>query len=233
MPKITAAHEQQRREQILAAAMTCFARQGYHATSMDDVVRESGLSVGAIYSYFASKEDLFLAIAEARSEQTLAFMNALFRSPGSIGAKSAEAVDYFFRMLSDDELLPMVRVGAEFLSEAIKSERIQECQDHRCEAIRQFYHWLLNDARQSREIREDVDVEAATELMMALNEGILMLSAAGLRRVPLERLQAAYTALLDNGLASPTGSMFATSTSPSTPTATAAANGHHPRGSQP
>ena len=145
-------------------------------------------------------------------------MNALFRSPGSIGAKSAEAVDYFFRMLSDDELLPMVRVGVEFLSEAIKSERIQERQDHRCEAIRQFYHWLLNDARQSREIREDVDVEAATELMMALNEGILMLSAAGLRRVPLERLQAAYTALLDNGLASPTGSMFATSTSPSTAT---------------
>ena len=86
--------------------MTCFARQGYHATSMDDVVRESGLSVGAIYSYFASKEDLFLALAEARSEQTLAYMNELFRSPGSIGAKSAEAVDYFFRMLSDDELLP-------------------------------------------------------------------------------------------------------------------------------
>ena len=231
MPKISAAQEQQRREQILAAAMTCFARQGYHATSMDDVVRESGLSVGAIYSYFASKEDLFLALAEARSEQTLAYMNALFRSPGSISAKSAEAVDYFFRMLSDDELLPMVRVGVEFLSEAIKSERIQERQDHRCESIRQFYHWLLNDAQQSHEIREDVDVEAATELLMALNEGILLLSVAGMRRVPLERLQAAYTALLDNGLASPTGSMFAPSTSPST--STAAANGHHTGGSQP
>ena len=58
MPKISPALGQQRRDQILAAALACFARQGYHATSMDDVVRESGLSVGAIYTYFSSKEDL-------------------------------------------------------------------------------------------------------------------------------------------------------------------------------
>jgi AcrR family transcriptional regulator len=226
MPKISQAHEQQRRDQILAAAMTCFARQGYHATSMDDVVRESGLSVGAIYTYFASKEDLFLALAESRAQQTLAYLNELFRSPGPMGAKSAEAVDYFFRMLSDDELLPMARVGVEFLSEAVKSERIQERQDRRCEMIRQFYLWLLNDARQQGDVRDDIDVEAAAELLMALNEGILLLSVAGLRRVPLERLKAAYTSFIDNGLSSPTGSMF-------TKAATATANGHHLGGSQP
>src|SRR6478672_11668762 len=82
MPKISPAHEQQRRAQILAAATACFARQGYHATSMDDVVRESGLSVGAIYSYFPSKEDLYLALSETRAEQTLAYLNELFRRPG-------------------------------------------------------------------------------------------------------------------------------------------------------
>ena len=62
MPKISPAQEQQRRAQILAAAMACFARQGYHATSMDDVVRESGLSVGAIYSYFPSKHAIYDAM---------------------------------------------------------------------------------------------------------------------------------------------------------------------------
>ena len=99
MPKISLAQEQQRRAQILAAAMTCFARQGYHATSMDDVVRESGLSVGAIYSYFASKEDLFLALSDDRAEQTLAYLNEVFRRPGPMADKSREAVDYFFRLL--------------------------------------------------------------------------------------------------------------------------------------
>src|SRR5437868_9170575 len=99
LPKISPARERQRRDQILTAAMACFARQGYHATSMDDVVRESGLSVGAIYSYFPSKEELFLAISDDRSEQTLTYLNGLFRRPGPMADKTREAVDYFFTLL--------------------------------------------------------------------------------------------------------------------------------------
>src|SRR5437868_924307 len=103
--------------------MACFARQGYHATSMDDVVRESGLSVGAIYSYFPSKEELFLALSDDRSEQTLTYLNGLFRRPGPMAEKTREAVDYFFALLTD-ELLTLARVNVEFLSEAAKSERL-------------------------------------------------------------------------------------------------------------
>src|SRR5258708_6293551 len=148
---------------------------------MDDVVRESGLSVGAIYSYFASKEDLFLALSDDRAEQTLAFLNEVFRRPGPMADKSREAVDYFFGQLSDD-LIPLTRVNVEFLSEAAKSEKIKERQQRRCESIRQFLRWLLTDAQQRGEVRADVDVPAAAELMMALNEGILLLSVARLRR---------------------------------------------------
>jgi AcrR family transcriptional regulator len=207
VPKISPAHEQQRRAQILAAAMACFARQGYHATSMDDVVRESGLSVGAIYSYFPSKEDLFLALSDDRAEQTLAYLNDLFRRPGPMADKSREAVDYFFRTLSDD-LVPFARIGVEFISEAAKSDRIKARQERRCESIRQFFHWLLSEARQRGEVRDDVDIHAAAELMMALNEGILLLSVAGLRSVSLEALKPAYVALLDAGLSSPNHTMF-------------------------
>jgi AcrR family transcriptional regulator len=207
VPKISFAQEQQRRAQILSAAMACFARQGYHATSMDDVVRESGLSVGAIYSYFASKEDLFLALSDDRAEQTLAYLNEVFRRPGPMADKSREAVDYFFNQLSDD-LIPLARVNVEFLSEAAKSERINERQQRRCESIRQFLRWLLTEAQQRGEVRADVDVRAAAELMMALNEGILLLSVAGLRKVELEALKPAYVAFLNTGLASPDHSMF-------------------------
>ena len=225
MPKISAAHEQQRREQILAAAMVCFARQGYHATSMDDVVRESGLSVGAIYTYFSSKEDLFLALADARSEQTLAYMNDLFRRPGPMADKSRQAIDFFFQHLTD-EFVPLARIGVEFLSEAARSGRIQERQQCRFDTVRQFYLWLLREAQQHGEIRADVDVEPAAELMMALNEGILVLSVAGLRQVELDRLKAAYIAFLDYGLGGPTSSLFTTSLIPA---AEAAHNGAGPR----
>jgi len=207
VPKISPAHEQQRRAQILAAAMACFARQGYHATSMDDVVRESGLSVGAIYSYFPSKEDLFLTLSEDRTQHTLAYLSQLFARPGSMAEKSREAVDYFFDRLSD-ELVPLMRVNVEFLSQALKSEAIKDRQDRRCESIRQFFISLLSDAQQRGEVRFDVDIHAAAELMMALGEGIVLLSVTGLRRVPLESLKVAYIALLDSGLASSEGSLF-------------------------
>jgi AcrR family transcriptional regulator len=230
VPKISFAQEQQRRAQILAAAMTCFARQGYHATSMDDVVRESGLSVGAIYSYFASKEDLFLALSDDRAEQTLTYLNEVFRRPGPMADRSREAVDYFFRQLSDD-LIPLARVNVEFLSEAAKSERIKERQQRRCETIRQFLCWLLTDAQQRGEVRADVDVRAAAELMMALNEGILLLSVAGLRQVDLETLKPAYVAFLNNGLATPDHSMFSPPGSANGAIApTEARNGAHHQG---
>ncbi len=60
MPRISAAHEQQVRDRIVRAAIDVFAEKGYHRATIADVVRESGLSVGAIYTYFSGKDELFL-----------------------------------------------------------------------------------------------------------------------------------------------------------------------------
>jgi AcrR family transcriptional regulator len=61
MPKISDAQRQARREQILAATWICFFRRGIHATSMDEIIRESELSAGAVYLYYKSKDELILA----------------------------------------------------------------------------------------------------------------------------------------------------------------------------
>jgi AcrR family transcriptional regulator len=66
MPKVSPQHEQARRDQLLAAAAACFSRAGFAATSVPDIVAEAGLSVGSLYRYFSSKEDLFLAVVEQR-----------------------------------------------------------------------------------------------------------------------------------------------------------------------
>lgn len=54
-----------RRAQILEAALECFGQKGLHASKMDDIVKASGLSKGAIYFHFDSKDDLFLELFEA------------------------------------------------------------------------------------------------------------------------------------------------------------------------
>ena len=64
MPKVSAEHLANRRQQILDAAAGCFARNGFHRTSMQDIVKESGLSAGLIYRYFTGKDDMILAIVD-------------------------------------------------------------------------------------------------------------------------------------------------------------------------
>ncbi|MCE3287801.1 MAG: TetR/AcrR family transcriptional regulator [Gaiellaceae bacterium] len=63
MPKISDARKAERREQILAGAARCFAEHGYEGATVAKLEREIGLSRGAIFNYFASKEDLFLELA--------------------------------------------------------------------------------------------------------------------------------------------------------------------------
>ena len=65
MPKVSQAHKDARREQILTAARRCVAAQGFHRTTMADVIGEAGLSAGAVYGYFRSKTDLIRAIADS------------------------------------------------------------------------------------------------------------------------------------------------------------------------
>ncbi|MCP9998816.1 TetR/AcrR family transcriptional regulator [Streptomyces werraensis] len=63
MARVSQEHLDARRRQILDGAAVCFARNGFHATSMQDVLKEVDLSAGAVYRYFSGKEELIAAIA--------------------------------------------------------------------------------------------------------------------------------------------------------------------------
>lgn len=62
MARVSQEHLDARRRQILDGAARCFTRNGFHATSMQDVLREADLSAGAVYRYFRGKEELIGAI---------------------------------------------------------------------------------------------------------------------------------------------------------------------------
>ncbi|WP_372460262.1 TetR/AcrR family transcriptional regulator [Nocardia coffeae] len=74
MPRVSREHLDARRQQIVDAARTCFAEQGFAGTSMTDIITESGLSNGAIYRYFTSKDQIVIAVCEQASS---AFPSAL------------------------------------------------------------------------------------------------------------------------------------------------------------
>ena len=64
MPKVSDAHRESRRDQITDAALRSFAANGFQRTSMADIIAESGLSAGAIYGHFESKQQIAVAVAQ-------------------------------------------------------------------------------------------------------------------------------------------------------------------------
>jgi TetR/AcrR family transcriptional regulator, transcriptional repressor of aconitase len=95
MPKVSQQHRDARREQILAAARRSFLRDGFHATSMQDLFAEAGLSSGAVYSYFASKDDVIVAIAEENLREVTEMIHAVAtqRPTQPVGAVLADVLE--------------------------------------------------------------------------------------------------------------------------------------------
>lgn len=91
--------ETARRTQILAAAREEFIAHGYDETRVGDVAERAELSKGAVYFYFESKRDLFMALVLAEHEQTYAFLDGAERDTGPALFKLLrvgwEYLDYF------------------------------------------------------------------------------------------------------------------------------------------
>lgn len=113
MAKVDAAHRARRRRQILEAALHCFARSGFHGSSMQDVCREAKLSPGAVYLYFPSKESILEALAEAGRSETAEWL-AHCR-----GKSLSELIDQLFQQLDQPEALPVFQLDVRLWGEAI------------------------------------------------------------------------------------------------------------------
>ena len=84
-----AERRQQTRQELISAAEACFVSHGFHASSVDEVAERAGYTKGAVYSNFASKEDLFFAVYQRRVEQALTEV-----APGLRQAGPERALDW-------------------------------------------------------------------------------------------------------------------------------------------
>ena len=95
MPKLRPATQLARREHILDAAEVCFARAGFHRTTMQDICKEAEISAGALYVYFASKEDLIAGVAERDRAEFAERFAELSASPDFLKALESLGRHYF------------------------------------------------------------------------------------------------------------------------------------------
>jgi AcrR family transcriptional regulator len=179
MPKVTAEYRTGRREQILAAARLCFMRQGFHATSMQDLFKEVGLSSGAVYGYFASKDALIIAIAEDNMRDVVDMVHTIAtrRTEDSLGDLLAAVVGMITERHSRDGLAGLaVQVWAEALSNPVVAERL----DTLLSQLREDIAGIVADRQAAGFLTADVTGQGLASVLLAIIPGsILQLALIG------------------------------------------------------
>lgn len=178
MPRVSKQHLAARRQHILDAARVCFARNGFHATSMQDVIAEAGVSVGGVYRYFRSKEELITAIAEqivGTIDETLGRIVSADPRPALVDAMR-DAIDVVERQLGPDGAF---RVAIQVWSESFRNPAFAELVRRVYTRFREHFTSLARHAVEAGELPPDTDVEAAGSALFSLVPGY------GLQRVLL------------------------------------------------
>ncbi len=191
MPRVSAAHEQEVRDRIVRAALAVFAERGFHRATMQDIVRTSGLSVGAIYTYFKSKSDLILAGCDLITDQELAQLGDRLAPVNGYRERIAAAIGYWF----DNLAVEQTDRGSGFLllqawAEVETDPAIRSMLLHRRHETTTAIVLLLQEGVMRGELPPWLDVASVSQAMSALLDGMLIQAAeegAGYRRADHER----------------------------------------------
>lgn len=174
MPRVSDAHLAARRQQILDAARTCFLRNGFHQTSMQDVIKAAGLSVGAVYRYFPSKYELITAIAEQVIAEVISTFEALaaVEPPPPLGVVMQRAVGVATQHSGPDGALRLaVQVWSESLHDPVLAEFIAGVYRR----IRDTIGLITKRAQEAGELPADADADAVSSVLFALMPGYALL----------------------------------------------------------
>ncbi len=206
MPRITPAHGQEVRERIVAAALRVFGERGFHGATIQDVVNECGLSVGAIYTYFKGKEDLFLATCDLASGRGLGELAARIATGRTVADRLAIAVGFYFDSAEESAAGPgdadfLVQAWAQAEAEPAAREMLQR----RRQQLVMAGTFLLEEGIARGELPRWMDASATARAYIALLDGMLLVRAeegSAFRRSEAERQAREVLALVLAGAAS-------------------------------
>lgn len=197
MPKVTEAHSAARRQEIIDAAYRCFARKGFHQTTMREIYAEANLSPGAIYHYFDSKDAIIRASFEFDSQRGMALFEAARLRDDPIQALR-ELIDFFYRGLESAAALSAPRVNVQGWGEALVNpplhDTLRQVFDQNLEALKQ----IIFTAQARGEINPALDPATVARILLSLYYGLeLQLALYG--KVDVEQYAAAVKTLLLSG----------------------------------
>ncbi|WP_336813025.1 TetR/AcrR family transcriptional regulator [Bosea sp. MMO-172] len=195
MPKISDEKRAARRAQILEAAWACFQKEGLHATTMDDIIRASGLSAGAVYSYYPSKDELILAaVTTSLSGLTSLVIPLLQAMPAPAPATLLQQIAATIDQFTAREGYDLKRVALLGWAEAQRNERLRATMRGFYLAFRDLLEQALGRAADAGHLERSLSGKDAAKALLAMIVGFVVQDAL-LHDVEPEQLARGLAAL--------------------------------------
>ena len=177
MPKVTEAHLEARRQQILDAAFACFARQGFHQATMQDICREAELSPGAVYRYFDGKEAIIEASCGQCLQETVTVFETATQHDGTLKVLD-EVVDVFFGRLDQPEAdLVQCHMHIQLWGEALRSPQVREFVSRNRVGVLEHLRGIVFRAQQRGEFNPELDAGAVARVLLSAYDGLVLQKA--------------------------------------------------------
>lgn len=171
MPKRSAAHAEAMREQILEGGRRAFIAGGFRGASVPSIAAEAGVSVGLIYRYFPSKEELFLELCISGTPEELAELAEHLSPIEDPVERLTVAIDSYFDALFHAIGAPLV---LQALAAAPSDGRIREALRRRGDDLRTFSADFIRDAIRRGELDPATDVDEVAAMTTMLLDGALI-----------------------------------------------------------
>ncbi|MGD9100951.1 MAG: TetR/AcrR family transcriptional regulator [Anaerolineae bacterium] len=173
-PKLKPETLEKRKAHILKAALTSFARKGYHQTTMDDIVQEAGLSKGGVYWHFGSKKELFLALFESVIGGTEAVMQAALASDAISAREKLDAMlNMFVTFTTAEEFLEIMPLLIDVWAQNWQDADVNEVAVGVYNRFRQPLVQLIQEGVASGEFKP-VNAKALASILFAIYDGLMV-----------------------------------------------------------
>ena len=173
MPRVSDDHLAARRAQILQAAKECFAAQGFHRTSMADVLAASELSAGAVYRYFRSKDELIAAIA-GQAGDGLAAVTAEMVAADPVPDPAGALLGVLAFVEGQAAPGGSLRIALQVWAEALRDERPRAQVGRMYGGLRDGLALVCRRNHEAGRLRADVDPEALGRALYSLVPGYVL-----------------------------------------------------------
>jgi AcrR family transcriptional regulator len=180
MPKISDELREQRRRHVLESAWKCFSRQGFHATSMDQIVAESGMSTAAVYRYFPSKEELIVASADEALVMLRANLSDVEHAepPPTPAELLTVLADALSRQMAGPDY-DMTKITIATWGEALRQPAVHERAHRFYDEVLRRLTALAQRWQRAGYVAADADAGAIAKVFMTLMPGMIVIRHLG------------------------------------------------------